>query len=54
MIIDIRRNPEIEEINFISWLKYYNLPLLLVLSKADKLSKIKQNNRLKIIAESTN
>jgi GTP-binding protein len=42
LLIDIRRIPGIEELNFIDWLKFYNIPCILILTKADKLSKNKQ------------
>jgi GTP-binding protein len=42
LIMDIRRVPGIQDLNFIEWLYYYNLPGMLILTKADKLSKNKQ------------
>jgi len=42
LIMDIRRIPGIQELNFIEWLYYYNIPGMLILTKADKLSKAKQ------------
>ena len=42
LIMDIRRFPSIQELNFIEWLYYYNIPGILILTKADKLSKTKQ------------
>ncbi|MBL0717017.1 MAG: YihA family ribosome biogenesis GTP-binding protein [Desulfosarcina sp.] len=47
LIMDLRRIPGIEELNFIDWLNHYDIPIILVLTKADKLSKTK---RLKQIA----
>jgi GTP-binding protein len=41
-ILDIRRMPGIEELNLIDWLQHYNIPIVLTLTKADKLSKTKQ------------
>ena len=41
-ILDIRRMPGMEEFNLINWLSYYNVPIILTLTKADKLSKTKQ------------
>ena len=41
-ILDIRRMPGIEELNLIDWLHHYNIPIVLALTKADKLSKTKQ------------
>ena len=42
LIMDVRRVPGIQDLNFIEWLYYYNLPGMLILTKADKLSKNKQ------------
>jgi GTP-binding protein len=39
LIMDIRRTPGMEELNFIDWLHYYNIPCILILTKSDKLSK---------------
>jgi GTP-binding protein len=44
LIMDIRRTPGIQEINFIEWLRHYNNPCILTLTKVDKLSK---TNRIK-------
>ena len=44
LIIDIRRIPGSDETRFIDWLSLYNIPSLLVLTKADKSSK---TNRIK-------
>ncbi len=42
LITDIRRIPGDEELSVINWLKYYGIPKILVLTKADKLSKTQQ------------
>ena len=51
LIMDIRRIPGIQELNFIEWLHYYNIPSILILTKSDKLSKIKQKNQHLSIAK---
>jgi len=51
LIMDIRRIPGIKELNFIQWLHYYNIPGILILTKSDKLSKIKQKNQHLAIAK---
>ena len=51
LIMDIRRIPGTKELNFIEWLHYYNIPSILILTKSDKLSKIKQKNQHKAIAK---
>ncbi len=42
LIMDIRRPPGPEENNLIKWLTGFNLPVIPVFTKADKLSKAKQ------------
>ena len=51
LIMDIRRIPGIQELNFIKWLHYYHIPIILILTKSDKLSKIKQKNQHLSIAK---
>ena len=51
LIMDVRRVPGIQELNFIEWLYYYNLPSILILTKADKLSKTKQLTQQVTIAK---
>ena len=51
LIMDVRRVPGIQELNFIEWLYYYNLPGILILTKADKLSKTKQLTQRVTIAK---
>jgi len=51
LIMDIRRIPGMHELKFIEWLHYYNIPNILILTKSDKLSKIKQKNQHLSIAK---
>jgi GTP-binding protein len=51
LIMDIRRFPGIQDLNFIEWLYYYNIPGMLVLTKADKLSKTKRLTQQATIAK---
>ncbi len=53
-IIDIRREPGIEELNFIDWLHLHLLNPLIVITKADKLSRGKQLERKKKISKELN
>ena len=39
MIVDIRHNPTAEDKQMAEWIKYYQVPVILVASKADKLGK---------------
>jgi GTP-binding protein len=51
LIMDIRRIPGMQELNFIEWLRYHTIPEILVLTKSDKLSKNKQITQRKAIAD---
>jgi len=51
LITDIRRIPGDEDLSVIEWLKYYGIPKILVLTKADKLSKTQQIARQIAIAK---
>jgi GTP-binding protein len=50
VILDIRRTPREEELNLIAWLEHYSIDSILVLTKADKLSKTKQNKQRAVVA----
>lgn len=51
LIMDLRRIPGIQELNFIEWLRIHSIPEILVLTKSDKLSKNKQITQKKSIAD---
>ena len=50
LIMDIRRSPGMEELNFIDWLYREGLACLMVLTKTDKLSKTRQIKQHQLIA----
>ena len=50
LIMDIRRSPGEEDLNFIDWLAGEGLTCLMVLTKTDKLSKTRQNKQRTMIA----
>jgi len=52
VIMDIRRIPRQEEHNLIAWLEHYSIAKILVLTKADKLSKTKQDKQRAAVARS--
>ncbi|MFH2093050.1 MAG: ribosome biogenesis GTP-binding protein YihA/YsxC [Pseudomonadota bacterium] len=54
LLIDIRRDPEKEELDMIQWLEKHPIPYLVVLTKADKLSKTKQEKRVLSICAQLN
>jgi GTP-binding protein len=43
LLIDIRRNAQDEELDFVPWLQERNTPMVVALTKADKLPKNKRN-----------
>ncbi len=49
LLIDIRRDPGKEEYEMMEWLEDHDIPYLVVLTKSDKLSRNKQQNRLAAI-----
>ena len=51
VIMDIRRTPRQEEHDLIDWLKYFSIAGILVLTKTDKLSKLKRLKQHIAIAE---
>lgn len=51
LIMDVRRIPELQELNFIDWLKHFGLESILILTKADKLAKTKQTQQRLSIAK---
>jgi GTP-binding protein len=51
LLFDIRRSPRQEEFDLIQWLQLYGLPMLPVLTKADKLSKNKQSGQQRAVAQ---
>ena len=51
VIMDVRRMPRQEEQNLLAWLDHYSLAKILVLTKADKLSKPKQAQQRSAIAK---
>lgn len=51
VLVDIRRTPGTEEIDLLHWLDAHKLPSLLAATKADKLSRSKQNVQIAKIAD---
>lgn len=51
LLMDIRRTPGDDEIDLINWFHYYSIPLILVLTKADKFSRQKQTKHIKKYSE---
>jgi len=51
LILDVRRTPASEDLNFIDWLDSYDLPVILTLTKTDKLSKNKVSQRCQAISQ---
>jgi len=54
LLIDIRRDPGKEEFDLVKWLESHGTPYLIILTKADKLSKTKQAKRRAAICSQLN
>ncbi|NWH03504.1 ribosome biogenesis GTP-binding protein YihA/YsxC [Desulfobacter latus] len=54
LLMDIRRDPGKEELDMVRWLETNQMPCLLILTKADKLSKTKQLKQLDAAASAFN
>ena len=50
MLVDSRHDPTADDVQMIQYLHYYTLPFTIVLTKSDKLSKMKLKEHLKAIA----
>lgn len=51
VILDIRRDPSTGDENLINWLNYYDIESIIVLTKADKISRQKIKNRANLITD---
>ena len=51
VILDIRRIPNKEDLQLLSWLRHYDMRGIIVLTKADKLTKNKRYQQIKKIAQ---
>ncbi len=51
LLMDLRRVPGVEELNFMDWLRQYGVAPIPVLTKCDKLSKTNQTKQRRTIAE---
>jgi GTP-binding protein len=51
LLMDLRRTPQIEELNFIDWLRHYHIAMIPVMTKCDKLSKTEQGKQRRKAAE---
>ena len=54
MLVDFRIKPTENDLLMYQFLKYYNIPVTIVLTKADKVSTSKKDRNLKIIKDSLN
>jgi len=50
LIMDVRRTPDTRELSFLNWLNHLEIPFILILNKADKISKTNQKKQLQAIA----
>ncbi len=50
-LMDIRRTPGKDEVDLVNWFKHFSIPVILVLTKADKFSKQKQKTHHNKVAK---
>ncbi len=50
VLMDVRRSPGVEELNLFEWLRFHHVRSLPVLTKADKFSRARQQDRRRLIA----
>jgi len=51
LLVDIRHPPTADDIAMYEWLRHHGLPVCVVATKADKISRSKQASQLRLIAE---
>lgn len=51
VLMDLRRNPGVEELNLLEWLRFHGVSAMPVLTKSDKFSRTKQKLRRKAVSE---
>jgi len=49
VILDVRREPSKEDLALVSWLRFYRIPYLFILTKVDKISRNQAKNRQGIV-----
>lgn len=54
MIIDVRHKPTEDDILMYNYLKYYNIPVTIIATKSDKISKNNYDKNIKIIKDTLN
>lgn len=51
VLLDIRHNPKEDDIKMVDYIRYNNIPLSIIATKADKLTRSEQNKSIKNISE---
>ena len=54
MLIDFRHKPTDDDVLMYNYLKYYNIPVTVVATKADKVSRNNYNKNISVIKETLN
>lgn len=52
-ILDIRREPRVEDIQFLDWLEEFGVPTIPVITKIDKVNRSQREKQIKPIVEAT-
>lgn len=51
VLVDIRHKPKDDDITMVEYIRYYNIPLSIIATKSDKLTRGQQNQSIKLISE---
>lgn len=51
LLVDIRHKPSKDDVNMMEFLKYYDIPVIIVATKADKISRGQRPKYIKVIRE---
>ncbi|HEU5141051.1 MAG TPA: ribosome biogenesis GTP-binding protein YihA/YsxC [Bacillales bacterium] len=51
LIVDVRHSPTKDDVLMYDWLKHFEIPVIVVATKADKIKKSQQNRHLKTVRE---
>ncbi|GAB6929335.1 ribosome biogenesis GTP-binding protein YihA/YsxC [Paenibacillus sp. JCM 10914] len=54
LVIDLRHPPSKDDISMYEWLQYYNRPVCVVATKADKIPKTRRHKHVKIVKDTLN
>lgn len=51
VLVDIRHKPKTDDVNMVEYIRYHDIPLSIIATKSDKLTRNQQNQSVKIISD---